>query len=91
MITATVSEARANLSDLLGKVQHGGDYVTILKHGKPVAALVSMADIAFMERVEDEYWSQELAKTYADPDYDPNDTISHEELWAELLAEDAAE
>ena len=39
MIEVTVTEARENLADLLGKVQHGGEDVTIKKHGKPVARL----------------------------------------------------
>ncbi len=34
MIEVTVSEARERLADLLGKVQHGGEDVTIKKHGK---------------------------------------------------------
>ncbi|KAF0115660.1 MAG: hypothetical protein FD150_947, partial [Rhodobacteraceae bacterium] len=34
MIEVTVSEARENLADLLGKVQHGHEDVTIKKHGK---------------------------------------------------------
>ena len=91
MITATVSELREKISELLGVVQHTGNYVTILKHGKPVAALVSMEDVEFMERAEDAYWVQELARMRAEPGYDPNDTVPHEVLWAELLAEDAAE
>ena len=83
MITATVSE-------LLGVVQHTGNYVTILKHGKPVAALVSMEDVEFMERAEDAYWVQELAKMRAEPGYDPNDTVPAEEFFAKLRAEEAA-
>ncbi|MBC7739459.1 MAG: type II toxin-antitoxin system Phd/YefM family antitoxin, partial [Candidatus Saccharibacteria bacterium] len=42
MITATVSELPETISDLLGKVQHGGEDVTIVKHGRPVAVLVSV-------------------------------------------------
>ncbi len=35
----TVSEARANLPDLIRRVE-GGDEVTITRHGRPVAMLV---------------------------------------------------
>ena len=42
MITKTVSETREGLADLLGRVQHGGEEVTIMKHGKPVAAIISI-------------------------------------------------
>ena len=85
MITQTVSETRENLSDLLGKVQHGHEIVTILKHGKPVAAIVSMEDIEFMESAEDAYWSRRIAEREADPTYDPKDTVPAEEVFARLL------
>ena len=86
MITVTVSEAREKLSDLLGKVQHGHEDVTIEKHGKPVAVMISVEAMAYFERLEDAELALEVAAIYADPEYDPNDTISHEELWAEILA-----
>lgn len=91
MIEVTVSEARENLADLLGKVQHGGEDVTIKKHGKPVAVLISAQAMEYYERLEDEELAREVAAMYADPNYDPNDTISHEDLWAEILAEDRAD
>jgi prevent-host-death family protein len=86
MITQTISETRENLSDLLGKVQHGGENVTILKHGKPVAVIVSIEDLAFLESAEDAYWSRRVAEIEADPAYDPNDTVPAAEVFARLLA-----
>ena len=86
----TVSEARDKFSDLIGKVQHGQEDITIMKHGKPVAVVISVEAYAFYEALEDAELGREVAAIYADPNYDPNDTISHEELWAELNAEDAA-
>lgn len=91
MITVSVSEARDNLSDLLGKVQHGREDVTIERHGKPVAVMISVEAMAYYEALEDAELAKMVAEIYADPNYDPNDTISHEEFWAELHAEDAAE
>ncbi len=88
MIEVTVSEARERLADLLGKVQHGGEDVTIKKHGKPVAVLISAEAMEYYERLEDAELAREVAAIYADPDYDPNDTVPHEEVWAELLAAD---
>ncbi len=86
MIEVTVSEARDNLADLLGKVQHGHEDVTIKKHGKAVAVMISVEAMAYYEALED----AELAKT-ADEGYDgylgdPLLTISHEGLWAEIEA-----
>lgn len=86
----TVSEAREKFSDLIGKVQHGQEDITIMKHGKPVAVVISVEAYAFYEALEDAELGREVAAIYADPNYDPSDTVSHEELWAELNAEDAA-
>ena len=91
MIEVTVSEARENLADLLGKVQHGHEDVTIKKHGKPVAVMISVEAMEYYERLEDAELAREVAAIYADPDYDPNDTVSHEDVWAELLAADRAD
>ena len=86
MITVTVSQARETLSDLLGKVQHGREDVTIGRHGKPVAVMISVEAMAYYEALEDAELAKEVTAVYADPDYDPNDTISHEELWASILS-----
>lgn len=90
MTTVTVSEARENLADLLGRVQYGREDVTILKHGKPVAVMISPEAMAHYEALEDAEMLKMVQDIYDDPNYDPNDVISHEELWAELQAEDAA-
>ncbi len=86
MITVSVSEARENLSDLLGKVQHGREDVTIQRHGKPVAVMISVEAMAYYDALEDAELSAMVAEIEADPDYDPNDTVSAEEFFAELLA-----
>jgi prevent-host-death family protein len=91
MITVTVSQARENFSDLLGKVQHGRNDVTIERHGKPVAVMISVEAMAYYEALEDAELGKMVADIYADPNYDPNDTVSHEEFFAQLRLEDAAE
>ncbi len=91
MIEVTVSEARERLADLLGQVEHGHEQVTITRHGKPVAAIVTMEDLAFMESAEDAYWRKELEAEYSRPDYDPNERYSAEEVFAGLAKDEAAE
>ncbi len=91
MITATVTEARENLSDLLGQVEHGGEVVLITKHGRPVAAIVPMADLAFMESAEDAFWRRRLEEIEADPEHDPHQRFSAEEVFAALAKGEAAE
>ncbi|MGH7566608.1 MAG: type II toxin-antitoxin system Phd/YefM family antitoxin [Gemmatimonadota bacterium] len=46
----SLSEAKANLSESVRRVERGAS-VTITRHGKPVAALVPVEDIATLERL----------------------------------------
>lgn len=91
MIEVTVSEARERLADLLGQVEHGREQVTITRHGRPVAVIVTMEDLAFMESAEDAFWRMQLDEECARPDYDPNERYSAEEVFAELAKGEAAE
>ena len=91
MITVTVTQARETLSDLLGKVQHGREDVTIERHGKPVAVMISVEAMAYYEALEDAELAKEVAAIYADPDYDPNDTVPAEDVFAKLLADETLE
>lgn len=91
MIEVTVSEARERLADLLGQVEHGRELVTITRHGKPVAALVTMDDLAFMESAEDAFWRKELDEERARPDHDPDERYSAEEVFADMAKGHAAE
>lgn len=43
--TVTSAEAKAHFSELVGQVAYGGNQVIIERRGKPVAALVSVADL----------------------------------------------
>src|SRR5579884_3989683 len=45
-----VAEAKARFSELLARVAHGGERIVIERHGKPVAALVAVADLERIER-----------------------------------------
>ncbi|MFG2325831.1 type II toxin-antitoxin system Phd/YefM family antitoxin [Streptomyces sp. NBC_01723] len=46
-----VTQARAELADLINRVVYGGERVVVTRHGKPLVALVSAADL---ERLEQE-------------------------------------
>lgn len=49
----SVSEAWDKLAEVIGRVQYGGERVTISRRGKPVAVVVSVADAAWLEAMED--------------------------------------
>ncbi|QEV16402.1 type II toxin-antitoxin system Phd/YefM family antitoxin [Streptomyces alboniger] len=46
-----VTQARAELAELINRVVYGGERVVVTRHGKPLVALVSAADL---ERLEEE-------------------------------------
>ncbi|MFD3512969.1 type II toxin-antitoxin system Phd/YefM family antitoxin [Streptomyces sp. NPDC058657] len=51
-----VTQARAELADLINRVVYGGERVVVTRHGKPLVALVSAADL---ERLEEEQQAAE--------------------------------
>ncbi|MFI7102188.1 type II toxin-antitoxin system Phd/YefM family antitoxin [Streptomyces sp. NPDC050161] len=44
-----VTQARAELADLINRVVYGGERVVVTRHGKPLVALVSAADLQLLE------------------------------------------
>lgn len=91
MIEVTVSEARDNLADLLGKVQHGREDVTIKKHGKPVAVMISVEAMAYYERLEDAELARQGDEAWAEYQANPAAARTIEEILAEVAAQTAAE
>ena len=83
MITVSVSEARETLSDLLGKVQHGREDVTIERHGKPVAVMISVEAMAYYELLEEAELAKLGAAAYAEYLADPGGAMTLEEYLAE--------
>jgi prevent-host-death family protein len=45
-----VTQARTDLADLVNRVAYTGERVTLTRHGRPLAALVPMADLDALER-----------------------------------------
>ncbi|WP_314173682.1 type II toxin-antitoxin system Phd/YefM family antitoxin [Streptomyces winkii] len=46
-----VTQARAALADLINRVVYGGERVVVTRHGKPLVALVSAADLERLEEL----------------------------------------
>ncbi|MFE9774521.1 type II toxin-antitoxin system Phd/YefM family antitoxin [Streptomyces sp. NPDC005931] len=44
-----VTQARAELADLINRVVYGGERVVVTRHGKPLVALVSADDLRRIE------------------------------------------
>jgi len=47
-----VTQARAELADLINRVVYGGERVVVTRHGKPLVALVSAADLQRLEELD---------------------------------------
>lgn len=45
-----MTQARADLADLVNRVAYSGERVMLTRHGKPLAALVPVADLESLER-----------------------------------------
>jgi prevent-host-death family protein len=45
-----VTQARAELAELINRVVYGGERVVVTRHGKPLVALVSATDLERLER-----------------------------------------
>ncbi|MFI0239217.1 type II toxin-antitoxin system Phd/YefM family antitoxin [Streptomyces sp. NPDC016845] len=48
-----VTQARAELADLINRVVYGAERVVVTRHGKPLVALVSAADLERLEALGD--------------------------------------
>lgn len=53
MTKVQVSEVRDNLADVINRTAYGNERLIIERRGKPLAALVSIADIEMLEQLED--------------------------------------
>jgi prevent-host-death family protein len=46
----SVTQARAELADLVSRVGYSGERILLTRHGRPLAALVPVADLESLER-----------------------------------------
>ncbi|MFG3201356.1 type II toxin-antitoxin system Phd/YefM family antitoxin [Streptomyces sp. NPDC048192] len=53
-----VTQARAELADLINRVVYGGERVVVTRHGKPLVALVSAADLERLDALEEQAGEQ---------------------------------
>lgn len=47
------SKVRDDFAETLNQVAYGGERVVLVRHGKPVAAMIPIDDLAFLEEMED--------------------------------------
>ena len=66
MAKTTLSEARNNLPELVNRASYGQERIVLERRGKPVAAIVSLEDVARLEAFEDARDSALLIKAMED-------------------------
>jgi prevent-host-death family protein len=49
---ATISEARQEFADIVNRVAYGGQRIRLMRHGRAIAAIVPIEDVALLERVD---------------------------------------
>jgi prevent-host-death family protein len=54
MTELPISEARDHLGEVVAKVEHAHERTILTRHGRPVAAVVSIEDLRALEVAEDE-------------------------------------
>lgn len=53
MSSVTAKQLKERPGDVLSRVQYGHERVTVTRHGKEVAAVVSIEDAGLLEQLED--------------------------------------
>ena len=86
MTTVSAEEARIKLSDILNRAAYRNEPTVLTRHGKGIAAVISMEDFELLQElikeVEDKADLQSLKKGLKE--YKEGKTISLDELKAEL-------
>ena len=77
-----VSEARETFAELVNRAAYGHERVLVARRGRPIAAIVPIDDVEFIERIEDELDRQAALDALADPEN--AETIPWERVKANL-------
>ena len=80
MTELPISEARDHLGELVAKVEHAQERAILTRHGRPVAAVVSIEDLRALEAVEDEADLAAARESLASEER----RVPHREILAEL-------
>ena len=85
MTRVAATKLRTAISDLLDRVVHHGERIEVERYGKPVAALVSSADLELLEAIENRMDIEAARRALREPG-----RRSWDEVRAELALQDDA-
>lgn len=63
--TFTAAEMRENLAEVLNRAAYGQERIVVTRHGKALVAVVPIADLEELERLEDEIDREEIERSLA--------------------------
>ena len=78
-----LSQAREELAELVNLVHYRNERVVLLRHGRPMAALISAEDLELFQQLEDEADMRAAEEALADPE-NQGTPISWDEVKAEF-------
>lgn len=64
----SVSDARETFAELVNRAAYGHERVLVSRRGKPIAAIVPIEDVEYLERIEDEFDLRAIEEALADPE-----------------------
>jgi prevent-host-death family protein len=67
----SVSEARESFADLVNRVAYRKERVLVTRHGKPIAAVIPIEQVEFLERAEDAYDNRLADEALAELEHAP--------------------
>ena len=76
----STTRARREFAELINRVAYSGERIVLERRGKDVMALVSVDDLALLEKIEDEIDLREARKRLADRE----DLVPWEDVKAKL-------
>ena len=71
----TASATRQNFSDIVNRAAYGGERIIVHRRKKPVAAVVPIADLELLEKMEDEIDLRAAREALKDPRTIPWETV----------------
>ena len=78
------ADAQERFDDLLERAVKHKDRVVLTRRGKPVAALVPIEDLSFLEAIEDQLDAEEFQRAKEEFERSGEPTIPWEKIKAEL-------
>ena len=78
--TISTSKARVDFAEMINQVAYGGERVVLDRHGKPIAAIIPIDDLTFLEEIENRMDIDAAKRALAESD----ERIPYEKLRQEL-------